>query len=323
MRKNLIRFSSSFILILLILGVFIPVLCSSVSAAPLYNARSVVAIDWSKSESQIPIVPRDEIKEFDLIIEYRVDTGETFGEGIFLGYTEDKNYSAIIELEIVDKPSWCSAVLGASTVATNLTRREVTSTELYLTIDEFAPAYSAEGVIKIKAKVKDLGWIKGDEKIFDLKFKPAYFPIISTSLPDINTKRIDAAENAVFPIEIENMGNARTKVVLNVEYVPAGWKATVTDEVFLGSEAGSKQTAYLTVIPPKDLGYHYGQGTVKISLTPERAENSEEKGNPIYANFIVQNRGFSSNGMENIYLVLIIIVIVIAAIVFIVKKRRK
>jgi hypothetical protein len=322
MRKAIIRISSSTAILLLFFIVLIPIFNINATARdPIYNARSVISVDWSLSETQVPIIPRDEIRELKLTVEYRVDMGESVGEGIFEQY-ESKPVNAVIKLEIIETPSWCYAVLGSTTVATNISIRETTFTKIYVTIDESAPAYSKEGIIKIKANVGNLGLIEGEEKVFNLKFKPAYLPIINPKFPEINTKRISAEKNAIFPIEIENMGNSRTKVILKVEHVSKNWQATVTDEVILEQGKGSTAIAYVTVIPPKDIGYHYGQGSVKVSMTPYRAENLEEVGNPSYATFIVQSRGFSSRGIENIFLIFIFIAIAIVVIFIIVRKRR-
>ena len=321
MRKTIIRLASSTAILLLLFCVLIPILNINASARdPIYNARSVVSIDWSKSETQVPIIPRDEIRELKLTVEFRVDIGESFGEGIFEQY-EGGTGVAVIKLEIIETPSWCYAVLGTTTVTTNITLKETTFTKIYVSLDESAPAYSKEGTIKIKAKVGNLGLIEGEEKVFNLKFKPAYLPIINPNFPEFNTKRVNAEKNALFPIEIENMGNSRTRVILKVEHVSKNWQATVTDEIILEQGKGSKATAYLTVIPPKDMGYHYGQGTVKVSMTPYRAENHEEVGNPSYATFIVQSRGFSSRGVENLFLIFIFVVIAIVVILIIVRKR--
>ena len=56
-------------------------------------------------------------------------------------------------------------------------------------------------------------------------------------------------------------------------------------------------------------------------MTPYRAENNEEVGNPSYATFIVQTRGFSSEGIENIFIIFIFLVIAIVVILIIVRKR--
>jgi len=298
-----------------------PVISLNSSAQPIYNARSVVTLEWSQKETQIPIVPRDEIRGFDLIVTYRIDIGQAFSQGLLEGY--EYSADAVVKLEIVETPSWCYAVLERTTIATNLTRKDSTATKIFIIIDESAPAYTNEGVIKIRTKVAKLGLLEAFDKTYNMKFKPAYLPLISSDLPEFNTKRIDSNKNAVFPIKIKNLGNARTKVILDVENVPEDWQATVTNEVFLDETRGSSATAYLTVIPPKDVGYHYSQKAIKVSMTPVRAENPDEKGEPLYATFIVQNRGFSSSGIENILLILVFVFIAIVAIILIIRKRKQ
>ena len=132
---------------------------------------------------------------------------------------------------------------------------------------------------------------------------------------------------AEFPIEFENIGNAITKIVLTIEDIPKGWQATITDEVILEAEKGSKDTAHLTIIPPTSTGYHMEEANIKVKMLPVRAQNPNDIGKPIYATFTVQNRGLSTYGSEAIIfygiIALIIIVLVVFIFRFITKRRRK
>lgn len=325
MLKNHRILKSALICGLILISFLVTVITINSKAAPVYNARVVLDINWSQNETQVPIIPRDEIKKVNITIIFKIETGETFGEGLYQGYI-GQGYG-VIDLEIVETPSWCSAALEILTVIVPLTRKEVTTSAIYMNLNEDAPAYGSEGFIKIKAKARPLGLIEGFEQTYTLNFVPAYIPIIKTNLPEVNTKRIDPSKNAIFPIEIENAGNARTKVFFKVENIPKNWEATITDDIILNEPKGSKNTAYLTIVPPKTFGYHYDEANIRVIMIPVRAENPEEDiGTPLHATFTVQNRGFSTNGIEQIFLIGIIVFLISIIIIFILRvigKRKK
>jgi len=293
---------------------------SSVGADAVYNARSVVDVKWNLNESEKPVVPREEIKRLTLKVTFRIDTGESFGQGLYDGYKGTA--LAFIDLEVNDSSPWCSAVISPSTVATNISRYSETTADLYLTLDETAPAYG-EGFLSIKAKSRALSLIEGFEDSFNLYFVPSYLPIIAIDLPESNSKRAGPMETIVFPIAIENKGNARTKVFFEVSQDEEDWVATVTDELTIPEASGSTDTAYLTIVPPNDFGYHYGEAVFTVSILPTRAENTDERGSPLYATFIVQNRGFSTMGVEAfIPIGLVVLIIIVGLLLFIKYKWR-
>lgn len=314
------KIKSTFIFSLLIFSLFITMIYPT-SKASFYNANIILDVDWDLEETEKPIIPRDEVKEINFVIKFRIVTDTHFGKGLFLGYAGTQR--ALIDLLIVETPPWCSAVLDRKLVTSNISEYDEINTKLYLLVDETAPAYGAEGVIKIKAHAGDLGLIKGFENVFNLTFTPAYIPIIKTNLPEVNTKQINPTKTGVFPIEIENAGNARTEVLFKIENVPEGWEATISEEVFLNEAKASKVTAYLTVIPPNQFGYHYETANIRVTMTPVRAENPNEVGNPLYATFTVYNRGFSTNGIEQAFYIIMLIIIVLVIVIFILKRIRK
>lgn len=318
MIKHIKMIKTVFILGLLLISLF-------VSFTPKTTARdppAFVAVDlkWSEGFPEKPIVPRGEIVELGITAIMRIETNPNFGAGLLEGY--EKGGGALIAFSIVDYPSWCSVVLRTYLIMTNISDIEEASTTLFLHVNENAPAY-ANGIIRVKVNIGQLGLIQGTSKEFDLPFKPAYFPIIKTDLPETNSKRIDPSSEAVFPIEVENAGNAETKVFLKVLNVPDGWSATVTDFLILGEAKGSKGTAYLNVLPSRGLGYHYDEAHIVVEIIPAFAENVNLTGKPIFANFIVKNRGFSSSGIEFYLIIAVIIIIIIAFILTAFRRKRK
>jgi hypothetical protein len=318
--KNIKKIKTSFILGLCFISLFAFVIPQVTAKDPVYNAFVVVDIDWSDELTDEPLVPRGEIVDLELIIILEIKTGPTFGAGVLEGYQTSE---ALIDLFVVDFPSWCSVTIESDLLMTNISEREEAPTTLFIHVNENAPAYG-NGVIKIRVKVDDLGLIKGDDRVFNLTFKPAYFPIIKTNLPETNSKEIDPSSKVVFPIEIENIGNAETKVFFEVFNVPNDWSATVTDNIILGEAKGSKGIAYLTILPSRDLGYHYDEANIIVKITPAFSGDINTTGKPIFAHFIVKNRGFSSSGMEfYIPIAIILIIIIVLLITFYQRKRKK
>lgn len=309
----------NFFLVLFLICLFVSNISSVEAKDPVYNAYVVVTAGWSDELTETPVVPRGEIVELEIPITLEVRTGKTFGAGILEGYSTKE---ALIDINIVEHPSWCTVTLNVDLLMTNITKREETSVKLYLHVDESAPAFT-NGIIKLRVNVDNLGFIKGDTRDFDLVFKPAYLPIIKTNLPETNTQEIAPSSEALFPIEIENIGNSETKVIFEVYNVPEGWSVVVTDHIILPEEKGSKATAYLTIIPSRELGYHYNDAQITVKITPVFANDVTNKGKPLYANFIIKNRGFSTSGMELVIPIILVLIIIIALIIFLVFRKHK
>jgi len=315
--NNIRTVKSVIILGMLLMSMFFLYSVHTVSAKdPVYNAKVILKLNWSDSLSEEPIVPRGEVIELPIMVTLEIVTGPRFGYGLLEGY---KGSQALIDLAVVDRPSWCYATLKSDLLVTNISEREQASTSLYIHVNENAPAYGY-GYVKIQVTCANLGLIKGDDESFTLRFKPAFIPIIKTDFPESTAKEINPNSKAVFPIEVENIGNAQTRVFFEIDGIPDGWSAVVTDSLIIDSTKGSKETAYLTVIPPSGTGYHYDQANIRVKITPTFADNTSFTGAPLYASFIVQNRGFSTNGLEAV-LPLFILIIVIIAFVFIIIKR--
>ncbi len=317
MKKNINFIKTVFaigIIFILIIASYVTI---SSAREPIYNAKVNIGLQWSDDAFEEPVVPRKEIVTLNISVILEIKTGESFGAGLLDGY---RSSTALINLQIIDHPSWCYPALKYDLLETNISELSVAKTQVFLNINENAPAYG-EGFIKFRVKVVDLGLIKGDDQTFTLSFKPAYFPLIKTELPEFNTMQINPNSKAVFPIKVENAGNAKTKVFFEVENVPEGWSAAIRDSVVLGETSGSEETIYLTVIPSNDFGYHHEDAIINIKITPTFADNIEQVGTTIYGYFIVRSRGFSSGGLEFYLLIAIIILIIIAIFIYNFKKK--
>jgi hypothetical protein len=120
------------------------------------------------------------------------------------------------------------------------------------------------------------------------------------------------------------LGNARTRVYIELTGVPDDWSASITNEIIIEEGTGSKATAYLTLKPPKGFGFHDDTASIFIKFTPEMAENPTYKGDPQTLDILVESRGFSIIGIEVLILPIIVIVIIILLLYyFIIKKRSE
>ena len=286
------------------------------SAGLIFNLQSVVNVTWG-NETEKPVVPRGELRTLDLIITHTVTRG-ALGRGLLIALT---GAPIIIKVEITETPSWCTANIQSGTLSLTVQPGIVSTvkTKLSLQVEDDAPAY-ALGNIKVKATAQKSGLISGFENEFTLSFIPDYKPLIKPSLPETNVKEIGPMDTAVFPIQIENLGNARTVVILNVVNVPKDWNAVITSQLILEEGVGSIATAYLVVKPPKSFGYHYDEQTIKISMQPFKAEDFTKKGEITYEDVLVQSRGFSTPGFETIaFIGALAIVLLITAYI---RKRK-
>lgn len=318
MTKNFKRAKASIVMIILLGSVFaslIPV----TSAGLLFNLQSVIGVSWSGNETAEPVVPRGAIRPVDLEVSYVV-TRAVFGKLALLVY---ENKLAFIKLEIVEHSPWVTATLQTDTISLPISDKiHYKKTIVSFQVAEDAPAYGL-GFIKIKAEVGKLGLIEGYDQTFTLNFVPSYKPLIDPGLPSGKSVKIGPMDTAEFPIEIENMGNARTIVYLDVVEgtVPEGWNAIVTSQVTLEEAKGSKSTAYLVVKPPKGFGYHQDEVTIKVSMTPVRADDTSQQGTIIYETFLVESQGFSTYGIEVLLPIVLIIIVVLIVVAYILMKR--
>jgi hypothetical protein len=295
MTKKFKAAKTSIVIGLLLVGFLVAVLPTT-SAGLIFNLQSALNVTWG-NETQEPIVPRGELRTLTLVITHTVTRG-ALGEGVLVTLT-----GALIKIDvsIIETPSWCTAIISQGTLSVTVQPDEISTVETQLSIQvaNDAPAYGL-GYIKIKATAATTGIIAGYEDDFTLSFIPDYIALISPSFPETNTKEIGPMDTAVFPIDIENLGNARTKVLLTVTNLPVGWNAIITDELILEEGAGSMNTAYLTIRPPKGFGYHNDEKTITVSMKPVKYDDPTKQGETTLATFLLQSRGFSTPGFETI-----------------------
>ena len=295
MRKKINTIKAGIITILALNSLLVALLPST-SAGPIFNFQSILNVTWG-NETQQPFVPRGELRTITIVITHTV-TKTAVGKGVL---STLKGALIPIHVEIIEKPSWCSATIQQGTLSVTV-QPDITSTvatTISIQVANDAPAYSL-GYIKVRATAEKTSIIEGFENVFTLTFIPAYKALISPSLPQTNLKEIGPMDTAVLPITIANLGNARTIVFLEVTSIPEDWVAVITSQLTLDEGVGSQGTAYLVVKPPKSFGYHNDERTIKVSMQPVDADDYSKRGEITYQTFLVQSRGFSTPGFETI-----------------------
>jgi hypothetical protein len=300
-------------------------LVPTTSAGILYNLQSYVNVYYNSTEiTNIPIQPRGTGRAIDLDIEYGITVSGgifnilgSFLQGLHFGRT------VTIKVEAVEYPEWATVTVSQWPTAYVKPESDRYPTSLTVKIDEDAPAYG-KGDIKLRVTVPQVGLIEGVTKEIGIAFSAAYLPIVTHEFVEGNTKLIGPTDTAEFPIEIINMGNARTEVIFEITNVPDGWSAIGTDNIIVEEGEGSKTTIYLAVKPPKDFGYHDDTATISLKYTPYMAENPNFDGDPKTINVLVERRGFSVVGIEIVILPIIIIVVILLLLYqFVIKKRLR
>lgn len=276
-----------------ILGNLILVTIPPTSAGPVFPIQSSLNVSWG-NETTKPIVPRGEIRTLTLVITHTIATA-ALGEDVLKLLT---GLVIPISISITGKSSWCTAVISQGTVPIVVQPDTVSTvqTKVSIQVANDAPAYGL-GYITIKVTAEQTSLIEGTENTVTLSFIPEYKALIQSSLPKANVKEIGPMDTAVFPIKITNLGNARTRVMLNVTNVPKDWNAVITSQLILEEDGGSA-TAYLVVKPPTSFGYHYDEQTIRVSMQPVKADDDSKKGQITYETFLIQSRGFSLPGFD-------------------------
>lgn len=313
-------------------GFFIIIPPSSAQSSGLTNVTQVVTVEFSSGQLKEAVVPKSTPNYLDLNITYSFGVG-----GGIIGSALIKNlvlsrYTGVlvnIKLDILEYPTeWAQVSLTDYTIPFVIDQNQLSQkfkTQMAVTANEDAPAYS-QGLVKISASVAGINTIlypdvPSFEKIFELGVFPEYLGIVDPKPVGSNTKRIGPMDTAEFPIEVVNKANERTTIQFRINNRPSGWDAIITDSITL--DVGEKTTVYLSVQPPRGLGYHYDIETFEVSVTPARAANLLQKGEERLVTVMVESQGFSVIGFEMLLIPLIIIIVLVALLYyfFIVKRR--
>ncbi len=331
MKKNFRTVKASLVLGILLISlsvVMFPVTPAD-DDGTIVGLSSVVNLNWKNATGQPePIKPKQDLRPYTLVVSYTVTKGGLFGGGLI--YSLYAGRTVDIKLELVNYPEWATVQLTKDTVTANVPQsfgdESKYDIRIELSVNEDAPAYE-QGVIYIKATVPTIGPIDGMEQTFSLSFKPAYLGLIDVRPAGKNDITIGPMDTAEFPIDINNLGNARTKVFLEIDYdsLPEGWSAIINDNIVLETGSDSTGKVYLSVRPPKGFGYHDDRAIIKVKVTPKYADDTNIQGDFEFLTVSVESRGLSVIGIEIVLaiVILILLVIIVIYLIFVKKMFRK
>ena len=312
-----------FIIITILIFSSLFVICSSGMSFPgdtLYLCTPIFDIDYNKTLTSDPIVPYSEPKKIPIILKSKIDGPEV---DVVLEFASGVNM--IVDIFIAGVPEGCHAAVNPPFITFNPSAEFISENiSISVTIDQYLPAFSLK-TIKLGIRNRRLGGsatvIESVNVTFDIPIVVGYLPQLSFSYENSNVKSIVPDQTAYFIIEMQNWGNADTKVWTEIEDIPEGWQANIVENTTLGTIlfGGDPATISLNVKPPISFGYHEDRAIIKVKMTPVFYNDSSYSGEPHYLNFIVQSKGFSSPGFETI---LILLAFVLIFFVFWIRKNK-
>jgi hypothetical protein len=321
MKKNFKTMKATLIMGLLLVSLFVSIIPTTSAAGGFISLESYVNVNYDESITNEPIMIRGTGKAATINITYGVTGASLFTVGAQILLAMHYGRTVKIKVEPFNFPDWASVSVSEWPTAKIQAGEKSYPVTLIVKVDENAPAYG-KGDIKLRITVPDVGLIKGIVDEISIPFSVGYTPIVTHQVVGGENQIIGPMDTAVFPIELTNMGNARTRVKLEITNIPDGWSAIITNDVVLEEGAGSKATVYLTVRPPKGFGYHDESASILIKYTPEMVEQPSFFGESRPIGILVDSRGFSVIGIEMVILPLIIIIVILLFIYYFIIKKR-
>jgi len=340
MSKKLKSVKATLIMSIMLVSVF-AIIAPSASAgvfdrqSGLVNVGQTVNLGYSSGKLEESVEIKGEPNVLDLDITYTFSVGGGLLDLLFsplvrIGY---KGTPISVELELKSYPEeWAEVSLDDSFfdffVLDNGTTSVTKHALLTVTVLENAPAYE-RGLVKIGVHVDAIKRPLlpnvpefNDEKT--LGIIPKYNGVVDPKVVGSISKRIGPMDTVTFPVEVENLGNERSKVYFEIQNIPKDWQAIITPSTIL--EVGEKKTVELAIQPPKTLGYHYDREQFVVKITPARATvtsgTEQVYGREEKVEVAVESQGFSFIGIEIVLIPLIIIIAVILALYYFVLKNR-
>lgn len=294
--------------------------------------KNNVNIKWDQTETSEPIIPKTSAKTFELNITYTTEYSYKIST-IFADLM--KNRKIDIKLEIVESPEWCEATIDKNTVSTTIsTEQKNLSANLSVSVNEDAIAYQT-GTIKINVSVDPqmgpigaLVLIAGYNKVYEFSITPGFLPKISTKVEYVNYSKTGMVElppynETSIPINISNLGNGKTKVLVEVTNSPENWSIGVDSYIII--DMNSSGQIDLSV----EADHKFDDESVTVKLTPVRSDDTTDVGESTNLTIKFHNDGSYKEPSEETFeidtttLAIILFVIILAIIIVAVFIKRK
>lgn len=280
-----------------------------------YECQYVLDIDYDVEVAQSPLLPVH--RSIDIPLTIKIKVIGLFAELMMPYYNGEipntPRVDAILYLYINNTPSWCTATISPYILTVKADTEFISNNAtLHIKIDENAPAFQ-DGNIEIKIKISKLGAILERTFYVSIPFRIGYLPLLKL---DVNStvETISPLESAIFYIDIENLGNAKTNITFNAVTNLEGWEVYIVSSITLGTKVlneTSKNSIILLVNPPYDFGYHQEQKVIQISMSPSYYNDSQLKGEEYQLSFLVKNTGFSLSGFEGVFVFIALVGMII------------
>ncbi|HEC81495.1 MAG TPA: hypothetical protein ENI42_03605 [Thermoplasmatales archaeon] len=303
MKKNLRALKASFVMGILIAGLFTAFLPTA-SAVALLPAQGNLKMEFDTDAAKQTVTPLGAPIYIPIKVSYLVSgIVAPAVVGIIGG-----RMPAMIELSVDQAPEWCTAIVSPGIVSTEVsTSYRSANATVTISVNENAPAFTQSKIrIKMHARaLKGLGCEISEVTFYDeIPFTPGYSPVISFTTPNGNFKEIGPGSTANFNIHLENLGNAPTEVTFKVLNQPRGWSPNIISMTTLGSKVLGEETTKdipFVVQPPYNFGYHNERQSFQVSLTPAYYRDPTLTGKEYIITFVVHSRGFSTPGFEMVF----------------------
>ncbi len=295
----------------------------------IFTANPIINIDYDRPEENV--VPNRDVLDIPLYTTFELT-------GRFAKFIEQRsllrNVVLQIELKVVWTEDWCEASISNHLVQLGLDHTEPYQSTLTIAVDERAPAF-AQGVVKISATSKMqrglIFTIAEETAEFEVSFIIGYLPVVSYKMPKGTIAEIGPFDTADFLIDIENLGNGPTYVVIEIIEIPGGdWSINIASSVQLSSAVyggkGTKKTVHLIIKPSIDSDWNNEREIFKVKFSPYYLGRSDLVGQEEIITFNVQKIGSLKEEGSDIFLqimIVVIIVIIISILIFIKKKKFK
>lgn len=316
------------ILIVLLSTILSPVALSSETddRTTGFTSTPSITIDYNPEFGEI--TPNYDPQEISLQVSYEI-TGILSGLHEFLY----RNKDITVKLEIIDKPEWCEASLSTNSLNFGAKRNcsEPKNTTLSISVDENAPAF-IKGAVKIRAtstSIKGIIFTKvGQGNLtFEVPFSVGYLPTIDYSFSEENYREIPPLNTTKIPINITNLGNGETTVIIEVKTngsntIEVNYPSFVKiDPPLLGGE--NAKEIEIEIYPYKN----FTKEILVVKLTPQHSSSSTLQGETISFTIEIENDGsyVEENELEldtTLLIGIIAVIILVLALVLILRRKR-
>jgi len=255
-----------------------------------FSLYGVVDVTWDVHQNDEPLDPMGTPRIVTLNVSSRVYK-DLLGQ-VMLWYCTFIHQTMTVTIEVTEKPDFCTINLSTSQLSFPV--KEVSTVEhmtLTIAANKYAPAdpFAVEMKFSIGDVVGPLGFltlVKGFDFTLMMSFNVGYRPQIVVT-PESTYLETTPGTTVIDPINVTNLGNHITRIVVDFIEVPQNWTVTISP-VQIELLVNQSYIMNLSITPPLDF---YGNETINVSFTPQKYPYQPGcEGPPTYINITVNVR---------------------------------